>query len=58
MRLTLLELDRKPNLSNIQPLLDNRARSGDTVNLTSTSVSCTDVGSLEAEGVTVTSDCP
>ncbi len=58
-RLTLLSLDGNPDLTDIQPLLDNTGLgAGDTVSLKSTSVSCTDVAALQAKGVTVTSDCP
>ena len=54
-----LFLDDNPNLSNIQPLLDNIGLgAGDLVSLGGTSVSCTDVAALEAKGVTVVSDCP
>ena len=57
--LFFLTLDDNPDLSNIQPLLDNTGLgAGDTVTLTSTSVSCADVAALKAKGVTVTSDCP
>ena len=57
--LTRLLLDNNPDLSNIQPLLDNTGLGADdTVNLRSTNVSCTDVAALEAKGVTVESDCP
>jgi hypothetical protein len=39
-------------------LLDNTGLgAGDTVDLRSTSVSCTDVAALQAKGVTVLSDC-
>ena len=54
-----LTLGNNPNLTDIQPLLDNTGLgAGDTVVLESTSVSCTDVAALEAKGVRVTSDCP
>jgi len=54
-----LFLQGNAGLSNIQPLLDNTGLgAGDTVWLSSTSVSCTDVAALEAKGVTVESDCP
>ncbi len=57
--LTGLYLSNNPNLTNIQPLLDNTGLgAGDTVNLESTSVSCTDVAALQAKGVAVRSDCP
>ena len=57
--LTFLRLDNNPNLTNIQPLLDNTGLGvDDTVLLRGTSVSCTDVAALEAKGVTVRSDCP
>jgi hypothetical protein len=52
-------LDDNPNLTDIQPLLDNAGLgAGDTVYLQATSVSCTDVAALQAKGVTVQSDCP
>ena len=54
-----LFLSNNPNLTEIQPLLDNTGLgAGDTVDLQSTSVSCTDVAALQAKGVTVESDCP
>ena len=57
-----LYLESNPNLSNIQPLLDNMGLSTyrwtDRVYLTNTNVSCTDVAALEAKGVWVSSDCP
>ena len=54
-----LLLENNPNLSNIQPLLDNPVLGvGDLVGLRSTNVSCSDVAALEAKGVTVESDCP
>ena len=54
-----LNLSNNPNLTIIQPLLDNTGLGvGDTVDLRLTSVSCTDVTALQAKGVTVTSDCP
>ncbi len=57
--LTDLDLGKNPNLTDIQPLLDNTGLgAGDRVILWSTSVSCTDVAALQAKGVTVTSDCP
>jgi Leucine-rich repeat (LRR) protein len=57
--LTNLSLDNNPNLTDIQPLLDNTGLgAGDTVNLESTGVSCTHVAALEAKGVEVQSDCP
>ena len=53
-----LDLSNNPNLSNIQPLLDNTGLgAGDEVFLTNTNVSCSHVAALEAKGVTVTSDC-
>ena len=59
--LTSLEfvwLNDNPNLTDIQPLLDNTGLgAGDRVFLRSTSVSCTDVAALQAKGVTVDSDC-
>jgi hypothetical protein len=56
--LTWLGLSDNPGLSNIQPLLDNTGlEAGDTVDLRSTSVSCTDVAALQAKGVFVQSDC-
>ena len=57
-RLRNVGLSNNSGLSNIQPLLDNIGLgAGDTVDLTNTNVSCTDVAALEAEGVTVESDC-
>ncbi len=57
--LTTLVLDNNPNLTDVQPLLDNTGLgAGDLVSLLSTSVSCTDVAALQAKGVTVQSDCP
>ena len=57
--LTILDLTNNPNLSNIQPLLDNTGLgAGDQVLLRSTSVSCTDVAALQAKGVSVGSSCP
>ena len=54
-----LGLNNNPNLTDIQPLLDNTGLGADDhVNLESTSVSCTDVAALQAKGVTVESDCP
>jgi hypothetical protein len=46
-------------LSDVQPLLNNTAfGEGDSVDLTGTNVSWTDVAALEAKGVDVRSDCP
>ncbi len=57
--LEYLILDNNPNLTDIQPLLDNTGLgTGDDVDLRSTNVSCTDVAALEAKGVPVDSDCP
>ncbi len=54
-----LGLASNPDLSNIQPLLDNTGLGvGDYVSLQSTKVSCTDVAALRATGVSVGSDCP
>ena len=54
-----LALHNNPDLSNIQPLLDNTGLGAeDIVRLKSTSVSCTDVAALRAKGVLVTSNCP
>ncbi len=54
-----LDLSSNPNLTDIQPLLDNTGLgAGDTVDLRSTNVSCADVAALQAKGVTVQSDCP
>ncbi len=56
--LTNLDLNNNPDLSNVQPLLDNTGLgAGDVVGLGSTNVSCADVALLEAKGVTVQSDC-
>jgi len=57
-RMTLLDLDENPRLSNIRPLLDNMALGArDRVRLRDTRVRCTDVAALEAKGVRVRSDC-
>jgi hypothetical protein len=57
--LSELGLENNPNLTDIQPLLDNTGLgAGGTVFLESTSVSCMDVAELQAKGVTVQSDCP
>ncbi len=57
--LTGLFLGDKPALTDIQPLVDNAGLgAGDTVNLMSTNVSCTDVAALKSKGVTVVSLCP
>ena len=57
--LNTLLLEDNPNLSDIQPLLQNPGLGpNDRVDLQSTSVSCTDVAALAAKGVTVSSDCP
>jgi hypothetical protein len=63
--LNSLLLSNNPNLSNIQPLLDNTGLGTPTsfggrfVDLRFTSVSCTDVAALKAKGfVAVDSDCP
>jgi Leucine-rich repeat (LRR) protein len=54
-----LGLSSNPDLSNIQPLLDNTGLGvGNYVGLQSTKVSCTDVTALRAKGVSVGSDCP
>ena len=54
-----LRLNGNPNLTDIQPLLDNTGLgAGDTVYLQSTNVSCTDVAALRAKGVSVFSFCP
>ena len=53
-----LSLNNNPNLSNIQPLLDNTGLgAGDRVRLSGTNVSCADVAALEAKGVIVGSAC-
>ncbi len=57
--LTNLRLNDNPNLTDIQPLLDNTGiGAGDLVYLKSTNVSCTDVAALRGKGVTVSTDCP
>ncbi len=57
--LTILDLTNNPNLTNIQPLLDNTGLgAGDQVFLLSTNVSCTDVVALQDKYVSVFSDCP
>jgi len=56
--LTIIYLQDNPNLSNIQPLVDNTGLAdGDTVNLSNTMVSCDDVALLEAKSVQVTHTC-
>ena len=55
-----LDLSNNPNLTDIQPLLDNTGigvGGSYTINLLNTNVSCSDVAALEAKGVLVTSDC-
>ncbi len=66
--LTWLDLSNNPDLSNIQPLVDNTGLGrpvpttfgfvGRFVGLRATNLSCTDVAALEAKGVAVDSDCP
>ena len=57
-QLAYVDLEGNPNLSDIQPLLDNTGLgSGDEVLLGSTAVDCADVTALKNNGVTVTSDC-
>jgi internalin A len=57
--LTAVSIENNPNLSDIQPLLDNLGLgAGDRVWLSATGVSCGDVSALEAKGVMVMSDCP
>ena len=53
--LTTLRLEFNPNLSNIQPLLDNGLGAGDTVDLRNVdpAMLCTDVALLQAKGVRV-----
>ena len=47
------------SITDIQPLLDNTGLGeGDTVDLGSTNVTCTDVAALQAKRVVVISDCP
>jgi Leucine-rich repeat (LRR) protein len=54
-----IDLDNNPDLTDIQPLLDNTGfGAGDHVLLGGTNVSCADVAALEAKGVEVFSDCP
>ena len=54
-----LFLENNPDLTDIQPLLDNTGLgAGDVVHLRDTNVNCTDVAALIAKGVTVASDCP
>ncbi|MDA0313127.1 MAG: leucine-rich repeat domain-containing protein [Gemmatimonadetes bacterium] len=56
--LRTLYLDNNPSLTDLQPLLNNSGLGGgDVIHLSGTAVSCTDVGSLLAKGVTVTSGC-
>ena len=57
--LTTLDLRNTPDLTDIQPLLDNAGLGvGDRVHLGSTNVSCTDVALLIAKGVNVTGVVP
>ena len=59
VNLTALKLHDNPDLSDIRPLLENEGLgAGDSVWLTGTSVSCSDMAELGAKGVTVLSDCP
>lgn len=56
--LALVWLNANPDLSDVQPLLNNPALgAGFSLNLTSTSVTCADVAALEARGILVASDC-
>lgn len=56
--LSIIVLSGNPNLSNIQPLLDNPEFGvDDTVDLTDTGVSCTDIADLKAKLVNVIADC-
>jgi hypothetical protein len=56
--LRTLTLHENPDLSDVQPLLDNTGfASGGSVDLRATSVSCDDVAALRALGVAVISDC-
>ena len=55
--LVTLNLQINAGLTDIQPLLDNTGLgAGDTVDLSGTGVSCTDVAALQAKGVFVFSD--
>ena len=57
--LELVSLYENPDLSDIQPLIDNPGiGAGDSVNVRGTAVSCADVATLAAKGVAVISDCP
>ena len=57
--LVFLGLSANPDLTDIQPLLDNTGLgTGAQVDLGFTNVSCTDVALLEAKGVEVDADCP
>ncbi len=57
--LGFLGLSNNPNLTDIQPLLDNTGiDAGDTVDLQATNVSCTDVDALRAKQVHVFTQCP
>jgi len=59
INLTTLKLQDNSDLNDIQPLLENAGLgSGDTVWLTGTAVSCSEVAALGAKGVTVLTDCP
>lgn len=56
--LRMIDVSANSGLSDIQPLLDNPAVAvGDTVRLWTTDITCAEIGSLEAKGVTVYSDC-
>jgi internalin A len=56
--LEVVSLHTNPDLSDIQPLLDNPGLGdGDDVLLQATNVSCADVDALRAKGVAVISDC-
>jgi len=57
--LWVLRLNDNPDLTDIQPLLDNMGLGAEAlVDLRSTNVSCPDVAALQANGVLVLSDCP
>ena len=51
-----LYLSDNPNLTDIQPLIDNGGFG--RVELQNTNVGCADVAALEAKGVIVESECP
>ena len=56
--LTDVRAEFNPNLTSLAGLLNNPSfGAGSTLDVTSTGISCTDVATLEANGVTVLSSC-